>query len=165
MPSNLSPPPKVTFGALSRPILRSPLLPPPSQPPTLTASNDKSHLQVIAYLEYTIHRTKTPTQPVRHPIRLKSTSTRREIAHETNSIAPTVQPNPATIPRHRTLERHPGNTIIMAPMKQKSNYDGSNHCEGVVPNVLATCYIADTVGSLKGLHYCSTGANGTFGSP
>lgn len=50
----------------------------------------------------------------------------------------------------------------MAPMKQKSNYGGSNHGEGVVPNVLATCYIADTVGSLKGLHYCSTGATGTF---
>ncbi|SPN97318.1 uncharacterized protein DNG_00832 [Cephalotrichum gorgonifer] len=48
----------------------------------------------------------------------------------------------------------------MSPMKQKSNYDSSNYGEGVVPNVLATCYIVDTPGSLRGLHYCSTGANG-----
>jgi hypothetical protein len=48
----------------------------------------------------------------------------------------------------------------MAPMKQKSNYGSSNYGEGVVPNVLATCYVVDTVGSLKGLHYCSTWGNG-----
>lgn len=48
----------------------------------------------------------------------------------------------------------------MAPMKQKSNYNSSNHGEAFAPNVLATCYIVDTLGSLKGLHYCSTGANG-----
>ena len=52
----------------------------------------------------------------------------------------------------------------MAPMKQKSNYSSSNHGEGVVPNVLATCYIVDTVGSLKGLHYCSTWGNGMSAS-
>lgn len=48
----------------------------------------------------------------------------------------------------------------MAPMKQKSNYASSNYGEGVVPNVLATCYVVDSVGSLKGLHYCSTWDNG-----
>ena len=48
----------------------------------------------------------------------------------------------------------------MAPMKQKSNYGSSNYGEGVVPNVLATCYIVDSVGSLKGLHYCSTSGTG-----
>ena len=45
-------------------------------------------------------------------------------------------------------------------MKQKSNYASSNYGEGVVPNVLATCYVVDSVGSLKGLHYCSTWDNG-----
>jgi len=50
----------------------------------------------------------------------------------------------------------------MSPMKQSNNYDSSNYGESVIPNVLATCYIVDAMGSLKGLHYCSTGANGTF---
>lgn len=45
-------------------------------------------------------------------------------------------------------------------MKQKNNYDSSNYGESAIPNVLATCYIVDTMGSLRGLHYCSTGATG-----
>lgn len=48
----------------------------------------------------------------------------------------------------------------MSPMKQSNNYDSSNYGESALPNVLATCYIVDTLGSLRGLHYCSTGATG-----
>ncbi|KEZ38662.1 Ornithine decarboxylase antizyme [Scedosporium apiospermum] len=53
----------------------------------------------------------------------------------------------------------------MSPMKQSNNYDSSNYGESVIPNVLATCYIVDAMGSLKGLHYCSTGANGLPSPP
>jgi hypothetical protein len=52
----------------------------------------------------------------------------------------------------------------MAPMKQDSNnYSSSNYGEDVVrrANVLASCYMVDSVtASLKGLHYCTTGATG-----
>jgi hypothetical protein len=44
-----------------------------------------------------------------------------------------------------------------------NNYS-SNYGEDVVrtANVLASCYLVDAAGSLKGLHYCTTGAAGEF---
>ncbi|CRK26815.1 hypothetical protein BN1708_000624 [Verticillium longisporum] len=50
----------------------------------------------------------------------------------------------------------------MSPMKNNNNQSSSNHGEVVVrqANVLASCYIVDTAGLLKGLHYCTTGATG-----
>lgn len=53
----------------------------------------------------------------------------------------------------------------MAPMKTlNSNYSSSNYGEDIVrqANVLASCYIVDAAGSLKGLHYCTTLAAGTI---
>lgn len=52
----------------------------------------------------------------------------------------------------------------MAPMKTlNSNYSSSNYGEDIVrqANVLASCYVVDAAGSLKGLHYCTTLAAGT----
>lgn len=52
----------------------------------------------------------------------------------------------------------------MAPMKHSSNNrSSSNYGEGIVrqANILASCYVVDaSAGSLKGLHYCTTGATG-----
>lgn len=52
----------------------------------------------------------------------------------------------------------------MAPIKQSNNNSSSsNYGEGIVrqANILASCYIVDAVtASLKGLHYCTTGAAG-----
>ncbi|KAI1140578.1 ornithine decarboxylase antizyme-domain-containing protein [Hypoxylon sp. FL0543] len=51
----------------------------------------------------------------------------------------------------------------MAPMKNnKSNNCSSNYGEEVTRqvNVLASCYLVDPTASLKGLHYCTTGAAG-----
>lgn len=50
----------------------------------------------------------------------------------------------------------------MSPMKNSMNNYSSNHGEDVVrtANVLASCYLVDAAGSLKGLHYCTTGAAG-----
>lgn len=52
----------------------------------------------------------------------------------------------------------------MAPMKTlNSRYSSSNYGEDIVrqANVLASCYVVDAAGSLKGLHYCTTLAAGT----
>ncbi|KAL2757932.1 hypothetical protein ACRALDRAFT_207163 [Sodiomyces alcalophilus JCM 7366] len=61
------------------------------------------------------------------------------------------------------LSRHllPSNAK-MSPMKHTRNQSSSNYGEVIVrqANVLASCYIVDTVGTLKGLHYCTTGAAG-----
>lgn len=51
----------------------------------------------------------------------------------------------------------------MAPMKTiNSNYSSSNYGEDIArqANVLASCYVVDAAGSLKGLHYCTTLAAG-----
>lgn len=51
----------------------------------------------------------------------------------------------------------------MAPMKTlNSNQSSSNYGEDMVrqANVLASCYVVDAAGSLKGLHYCTTLAAG-----
>ncbi|XXH03705.1 hypothetical protein Hte_010111 [Hypoxylon texense] len=52
----------------------------------------------------------------------------------------------------------------MAPMKNNSNSSSSssNYGEAVARqvNVLASCYLVDPSASLKGLHYCTTGAAG-----
>lgn len=47
-------------------------------------------------------------------------------------------------------------------MKNSMNNYSSNYGEDVVrtANVLASCYLVDAAGSLKGLHYCTTGAAG-----
>ena len=48
-------------------------------------------------------------------------------------------------------------------MKHQSNSNSSsNYGEAVARqvNVLASCYIVDPSASLKGLHYCTTGAAG-----
>jgi hypothetical protein len=49
----------------------------------------------------------------------------------------------------------------MAPISNQSS-NSSNYGEAVVHrvNVLASCYVVDSVASLKGLHYCTTGATG-----
>ncbi|ROT41754.1 ornithine decarboxylase antizyme [Sodiomyces alkalinus F11] len=54
----------------------------------------------------------------------------------------------------------------MSPMKFTRNQSSSNYGEAIVrqANVLASCYIVDTVGTLKGLHYCTTGAAGNSSS-
>lgn len=51
----------------------------------------------------------------------------------------------------------------MAPMKNNNNSSSSsNYGEAVARqvNVLASCYLVDPSASLKGLHYCTTGAAG-----
>lgn len=51
----------------------------------------------------------------------------------------------------------------MAPMKTiNSNQSSSNYGEDMArqANVLASCYVVDAAGSLKGLHYCTTLAAG-----
>ncbi|KXH44508.1 ornithine decarboxylase antizyme [Colletotrichum simmondsii] len=50
----------------------------------------------------------------------------------------------------------------MAPMNQVNNYSSSNYGEAIVrqANVLASCYIVDSAATLRGLHYCTTGAAG-----
>lgn len=54
----------------------------------------------------------------------------------------------------------------MAPMKNNNNSSSSssNYGEAVARqvNVLASCYLVDPTASLKGLHYCTTGAAGKF---
>jgi hypothetical protein len=52
----------------------------------------------------------------------------------------------------------------MAPMNYQSSNLSSNYGEDAVQrvNVLASCYIVDSGANLKGLHYCTTGAAGTF---
>lgn len=51
----------------------------------------------------------------------------------------------------------------MAPMNMlNSKHSSSNYGEDIVrkANVLASCYVVDATASLKGLHYCTTGAAG-----
>lgn len=51
----------------------------------------------------------------------------------------------------------------MAPMKTlNSHQSSSNYGEDMArqANVLASCYVVDAAGSLKGLHYCTTLAAG-----
>ncbi|KAB5525561.1 ornithine decarboxylase antizyme [Coniochaeta sp. 2T2.1] len=51
----------------------------------------------------------------------------------------------------------------MAPMKPNNNYSSSNYGEDVnrQANILASCYVVDpSASTLKGLHYCTTGAAG-----
>jgi hypothetical protein len=50
----------------------------------------------------------------------------------------------------------------MAPISMQSSNWSSNHGEdaGHKVNVLASCYLVDSVASLKGLHYCTTGVAG-----
>ncbi|KAI5922754.1 ornithine decarboxylase antizyme-domain-containing protein [Camillea tinctor] len=50
----------------------------------------------------------------------------------------------------------------MAPMKNNNNSSSSNYGEAVARqvNVLASCYLVNPSASLKGLHYCTTGAAG-----
>lgn len=76
-----------------------------------------------------------------------------------------------TIKTNRVKTNTPRKPIAMAPMRQQSNYSSSNFDgEAVVrqANVLASCYIVDSAATLRGLHYCTTGAAGTshpFQSP
>ncbi|TGJ80348.1 hypothetical protein E0Z10_g8406 [Xylaria hypoxylon] len=55
----------------------------------------------------------------------------------------------------------------MAPMK--NNNSSSSNCSGEdvarKANVLASCYLVDSAASLKGLHYCTTGAAGLPSPP
>ncbi|KAK7749177.1 hypothetical protein SLS62_008358 [Diatrype stigma] len=56
----------------------------------------------------------------------------------------------------------------MAPMKHSSNSSNSSSYGEAVSrqaNVLASCYIVDPSASLKGLHYCTTGAAGLPSPP
>ncbi|KAK1469162.1 ornithine decarboxylase antizyme [Colletotrichum abscissum] len=55
----------------------------------------------------------------------------------------------------------------MAPMNQVNNYSSSNYGEAIVrqANVLASCYIVDSAATLRGLHYCTTGAAGLPSPP
>ncbi|KAJ2902085.1 hypothetical protein MKZ38_001058 [Zalerion maritima] len=58
----------------------------------------------------------------------------------------------------------------MAPMKHTStNYSSNHYGEAVVPtrraDVLASCYMTNSFGSLKGFHYCTTGATGLPSPP
>ncbi|KXH66536.1 ornithine decarboxylase antizyme [Colletotrichum salicis] len=55
----------------------------------------------------------------------------------------------------------------MAPMNQVNNYSSSNYGEAVVrqANVLASCYIVDSAATLRGVHYCTTGAAGLPSPP
>ncbi|KAI0164478.1 ornithine decarboxylase antizyme-domain-containing protein [Hypoxylon sp. FL1284] len=57
----------------------------------------------------------------------------------------------------------------MAPMKNNNNSSSSssNYGEAVARqvNVLASCYLVDPSASLKGLHYCTTGAAGLPSPP
>ncbi|TDZ44675.1 hypothetical protein CTRI78_v009468 [Colletotrichum trifolii] len=55
----------------------------------------------------------------------------------------------------------------MAPMNMQSNYSSSNYGEVIVrqANVLASCYIVDSTATLRGLHYCTTGAAGLPSPP
>ncbi|KAI0811501.1 ornithine decarboxylase antizyme-domain-containing protein [Xylaria sp. FL0064] len=56
----------------------------------------------------------------------------------------------------------------MAPMKNSDSSSSSNcYGEDVArqANVLASCYLVDSAASLKGLHYCTTGAAGLPSPP
>lgn len=51
----------------------------------------------------------------------------------------------------------------MAPMKPNNSRSSSSSGEDIVrqANILASCYLVDpSAASLKGLHYCTTGAAG-----
>lgn len=50
----------------------------------------------------------------------------------------------------------------MSAMKNSFNNYSSNYGEDAAcqATVLASCYLVDTAGTLKGLHYCTTGATG-----
>lgn len=50
----------------------------------------------------------------------------------------------------------------MAPMSNQSINYSSNYGEDLAArvNVLASCYVVDSAATLKGLHYCTTGATG-----
>ncbi|KAI1360362.1 ornithine decarboxylase antizyme-domain-containing protein [Xylaria arbuscula] len=52
----------------------------------------------------------------------------------------------------------------MAPMKNSNSSSSNCYGEDVTrqANVLASCYLVDSAASLKGLHYCTTGAAGKF---
>ncbi|KAI2624960.1 ornithine decarboxylase antizyme-domain-containing protein [Hypoxylon sp. NC1633] len=57
----------------------------------------------------------------------------------------------------------------MAPMKNNKNSSSSSNYYGEAVarqvNVLASCYLVDPAASLKGLHYCTTGAAGLPSPP
>ncbi|KAI8633989.1 ornithine decarboxylase antizyme-domain-containing protein [Xylariaceae sp. FL1651] len=56
----------------------------------------------------------------------------------------------------------------MAPMKDSNNSSSSNYYGEALNrqvNVLASCYLVDPAASLKGLHYCTTGAAGLPSPP
>lgn len=85
------------------------------------------------------------SSPRRRAAKIKATSTPNQ--------------NRTQSPQGGTLE-----IVVMAPMKTLSNnYSSSNYGESVArqANVLASCYLVDSAGSLKGLHYCTTGVTGT----
>jgi hypothetical protein len=70
------------------------------------------------------------------------------------------------IPPNLTLGTQPRITEEMAPISMQSSNWSSNYGEDAVHkvNVLASCYLVDSVASLKGLHYCTTGAAGMYTS-
>lgn len=55
----------------------------------------------------------------------------------------------------------------MAPMNYQNLNCSSNYGQDVASrvNVLASCYVVDSAASLKGLHYCTTGATGILTLP
>ncbi|KAI1332656.1 ornithine decarboxylase antizyme-domain-containing protein [Xylariaceae sp. FL0255] len=56
----------------------------------------------------------------------------------------------------------------MAPMRNDNNSSSSNHYGEAITrqvDVLASCYLVDPAASLKGLHYCTTGAAGLPSPP
>lgn len=52
----------------------------------------------------------------------------------------------------------------MAQISNQSNNSSRNYGDAVVHqvNVLSSCYLVDSTGGLKGLHYCTTGVLGMF---
>lgn len=93
---------------------------------------------------------RQPSQSPRYP--------RPSISTSTSTSPSPVHPHP--LPHLGNL---PPWQNEMAPMKTlNSNYSSSNYGEDIArqANVLASCYVVDHTGSLKGLHYCTTLAAG-----
>jgi len=120
--------------------------------------NQISICQTCSYLpncQQNHHRKKST-----HLFLRKQTSQLRSDIDFGSAYGIPTQTRHSIVPISRRLRWIPSE---MAPMKTSNNSSSSNCYGGDVSrqvNVLASCYLVDPAASLKGLHYCTTGAAG-----
>jgi len=136
-----------------------------AQNPTLApSSNDRDIPVQLPFIANVSTRTNRRIQIFQHllsQITSEFLTTNLHESHNTTKLS-SADSYPQSTSAITTQSDTRTTSSAMAPMKTQNLNYSSNYGEAVAQkvNVLASCYIVDSVANLKGLHYCTTGVAG-----